>query len=243
MEKMKIEIWSDIACPYCYIGKRKMETALSQFPHRDEIELVWHSYELNPDFPKAALDKSYYQYLAEINHSTIEKEKIELQGLIHLAKSAGLDYHFDKVILTDTSDALRLVKLAKEKKLADEAEEILFKAFFVDGENISDRNTLIRLGVQIGLPEDEIANLLDSDKFLEEIKEDIRHSEDDLNLEYIPFYLLNNKYVVQGSIANEEYLDVLTKAYDDWKHNGISATVNEEDIITGQACSIDGKCS
>lgn len=111
---MKVEIWSDIACPYCYIGKRKFENALAKFPHANEIELVWHSYELNPDLPKRSSGKSYYEYYAEIHQSTVEEAKAYLQELVDLAKEVGLDYHFEKLVVANTSDALRLVKLAKK---------------------------------------------------------------------------------------------------------------------------------
>lgn len=242
MEKMKVEIWSDIACPYCYIGKRKFENALTKFAHSDEVELVWHSYELNPDLPKKALGKSYYEYFAEIHHSTVEEVKADLRELVDLAKSVGLDYHFEKLVITNTSDALRLVKLAKKYKLATEAEEVLFKAYFVDGENISDRATLVRLGTSIGLSEDEIVKLLDGDEFIVDIEADIRYSEDELDLEYIPFYLFNGKDIIQGSLAEEEYIEVLNKSYNFWKENGASKG-GGGDRHKGRACSPDGTCS
>ncbi len=104
-----------------------------------------------------------------------------------------MNYDFDNLIVANTSDALRLVKLAKEYSLATEAEETLFDAYFVRGKNISDKQTLIELGEGIGLKKENIMTMLDSDKYLDEIKEDIAYSEDQLNLEYIPFYVFNNK--------------------------------------------------
>lgn len=242
MEKMKVEIWSDIACPYCYIGKRKFENALAKFPHADEIELVWHSYELNPDLPKKPFGKSYYEYFAGIHHSTVEEAKADLQGLVDLAKEVGLDYHFEKLVVANTSDALRLIKLAKKYKLADQAEEILFKAYFVDGEDISDKATLVRLGTSIGLSEDDIMILLNGDEFVVDIEADIRFSEDELDLEYIPFYLFNGKDIIQGSLAEEEYIEVLSKSYNFWKQNGVSKG-GGGDRHKGRACSPDGTCS
>lgn len=242
MEKMKVEIWSDIACPYCYIGKRKFEKALAKFPHADEIELVWHSYELNPDLPKRPLGQSFYEYFAGLHHSTVDEAKADLQGLVDLAKEVGLDYHFEKLVVANTSDALRLVKLAKKYKLSDQAEEVLFKAYFVDGEDISDKATLVRLGTGIGLPEDDIMTLLNGDEFVVDIEADIRFSEDELDLEYIPFYLFNGRDIIQGSLADEEYAEVLTKSYDFWKQNGASKGGGGE-RHKGRACSPDGTCS
>lgn len=241
MDKMKIEIWSDIACPYCYIGKRKLEKALSEFSHSDELEIVWHSYELNPSLPKQALTESFYSYYAAMHGYTEDDAKKDLEQVTKLAASVGLDYRFDKLIVANTSDALRLVKLAKEQNLADQTEEILFKAYFTDGLDISDRTTLVRLGTQVGLLENEIQQMLDSDVFLSEITEDIRHSEDDLELEYIPFYLFNNRDVIQGSLADEEYLEILDKSYQEWKINGVSSGKGTK--LKGKACSADGVCS
>ncbi len=238
---MKIEIWSDIACPYCYIGKRKLENALSKFPYANEIELEWHSYELNPALPKKAERVSYYTYIANLHGNTEAEAREDLKELEELAKSVGLTYNFENLIVANTSDALRLVKLAKKSNLADQTEEVLFRAYFTDGEDISDRSTLINLGKEVGLAESDITVLLDSDEFLSDIESDIRHSEDDLDLEYIPFYLFNNKDVIQGSLADEEYLAVLDKAYQDWKANGVS--IEKGDRLKGRACSADGVCS
>lgn len=241
MDKMKIEIWSDIACPYCYIGKRKLETALAQFPHKDKVELVWHSYELDPDLPNEALESKIYEYFSIKYKMSYSEAQQDMESTAKLAKEVGLNYDYDNLIVANTSKALRLIKLAKESNLATEAEEVLFDAYFVKGMDISDEATLIQLGVSIGLEEKAISAMLNSDKYKAEIKKDIEYSENELNLEYIPFYLFNNKQIVQGSIPAEDYLKVLTEAYTDWTQNGVSEI--KGDIISGQSCSIDGVCS
>ena len=241
MEKMKIEIWSDIACPYCYIGKRKLEKALDQFPHAHEVELVWHSYELNPGLPKKALDMSFTEFFAKEHDLSIEKVEQNNKNVTELAQLEGLNYDFDKLVVANTSDALRLVKLAKKHHLADQAEEVLFKAYFEQGKDISDRSVLESLGMQIGLDKEEINTMLDGTEFLQEIKEDTKYAEDKLNLEYIPFYLFNNKDIIQGSLTVNEYLRVLSKAYDEWKKHGVSSGKGER--LNGRACSADGVCS
>lgn len=240
---MKIEIWSDIACPYCYIGKKKLQKALDQFPHRDKITLEYHCYELNPDLPKKALTKSFFEYFAESHQMTIEEAKENCEQIAELGRSVGLNFNFDKIVVANTSDALRLEKLAQVKGLSDRIGDIFFKAYFNDGEDVSDRSTLIRLGTQIGLSETDIVNILDSQTYLKEIEKDIEYSENGLNLEYIPFYLFNNKHIVQGSISVEDYLNVLTKSFAEWEKNGIANTDGKGDVINGQSCSIDGVCS
>lgn len=240
MKKMKIAIWSDIACPYCYIGKRKLEIALDKFPHKENIELEWHSYELDPDLPKKATDQTIYNYFAKKFDMSEEEARVSEGKVAELAKEVGLNYNFDKLIVANTSDALRLVKLAHESGLATEAEEILFDAYFVKGLDISSQNILVQLGTQIGLKEADILSLLSSDKYIADIKKDIEYSENEYDLEYIPFYIFNNKQIVQGSIASEKYLEVLNEAYKEWE-SGVSSGNGE--IISGQSCSIDGVCS
>lgn len=243
MSKMKIEIWSDIACPFCYIGKRKLEKALSQFSNKDNVELVWHSYELDPSLPKEAYKLGMYNYFSEKYGVSVDEARTTMAKTAAIAKEVGLDYDFENLIVANTSDALRLVKLAKEQRLATEAEEVLFEAYFVKGLDISDRKTLVRLGISIGLKEEDIVSLLDSDNYLDEIKQDIEYSENTLNLEYIPFYLFNNKEMVEGSIEIEDYLKVLIKSYKEWEQGGESSGVDKGDMISGQSCSIDGVCS
>lgn len=242
MNKMKIEIWSDIACPYCYIGKHKLKEALKIFPHKDEIEIVRHSYELNPDLPKKPLGKSIYQFMAEQYETGVEQQKENMNKLSSKAKSTGLEFNFDILVVTNTSDALRLIKLADKYKLANEMEEALFKAYFSEGKCISDKDILISSGKEVGLGEQDIINVLESDLYLKEIKDDIAYSEEKLDLQFIPFYLFNNNDIIQGSLNVDEYTNILNKSYALWKEKGSEENENK-DRISGQACSIDGVCS
>lgn len=240
MEKMKIEIWSDIACPYCYIGKRKLENALSKFPQKDEVEIIWHCYELNPDMPKKAPLRPFVERYSEAFGVSIEEAQKSFDEITAWAKESGLDYHFDKLVAANTSDALRLVKLANVFGLAGECEEILFRSYFTDGLDISNREVLIKLGTQIGISEKRISNMLDGNAYFDELKKDKEYSENELGLEFIPFYLINKKHIIQGSIPENDYLEVLEKAYSEWK-NG--ENWNDDEIISGKSCSIDGVCS
>ncbi|MDR1884345.1 MAG: DsbA family oxidoreductase [Prevotella sp.] len=238
---MKIDIWSDIACPYCYIGKRKLEMALSRFPYKDNIELVWHSYELDPDLPQKASESNIYSYFAGKHNTSVDEARETMANTAKLAKEAGLNFDYDNLVVANTSGALRLVKLADESNLATEAEEALFDAYFVKGEDISNKNTLVKLGAQTGLKENAIMEMLDSDNYLDKIKEDTEYGENELDLEYIPFYVFNNNRIVQGSIPVEDYLEVLTRSYAEWEQNG--APSGKGEIIGGRSCSIDGVCS
>ncbi|NDV68348.1 DsbA family oxidoreductase [Dysgonomonas sp. 25] len=241
-DKMIVEVWSDIACPYCYIGKKKFEAALAQFPHRDKIKLVWYSYELNPALPKSAGNQSFYEYFAEAHGYSVEEAKSDAAKVAQLAADAGLKFNFDKLVVTNTSDALRLIKLAQVHSKENEVGTALFKAYFTDGECVSDRKVLVRIGTEAGIKEDEIVKMLDSKKYLSEIEKDMDYSENGLNLEYIPFYLFNNKYVTQGAVEPEEYLRILTESFAEWEKSGVAK--GEKDVTKGgKSCSSDGVCS
>ena len=231
MEKMKIEIWSDIACPYCFIGKKKLEAALLKFPHADKVELIWHSYELNSSLGNGDLGISHMDFY--------EDKKDALEELYQLAEGVGIKFNFEKLIVTNTSDALRTIKFARKYNLAAETSEAFFLAYFTETKCISDRDVIRELALKVGLPVEELFKSLDSNEYIAELTEDIRYSEDKLDLEYIPFYLFNNKTVIQGSIPNEVYLETLEKSFEDWTKNGVATQIDES--MTGKGCSIDGK--
>lgn len=232
MSKINVEIWSDIACPYCYIGKRKFEQALTRFAQASDVEIIWHSYELNPSLPKGNNNGSWVDYVKKLTGGSTESVNAKAAGLTQLAKEVGLDYHLDKTIITNTSDALRLVKLAKETGKADAAEEMLFKAYFVDGKDISDRAFLLETAEHLGITRTDAEALLDSEKYRDEIAEDIDFSENQLSLEYIPFYRINNRITIEGSLAVDEYVNALE-----------AAVAGDDANFSGQSCSIDGVCS
>jgi len=243
MNKMKLEIWSDIACPYCYIGKRKLEKALSMFQYADNIKITWRSYVLDPDLPKGKPDKTYYQYLAYMKNISEEEAKNSFQEVQQLAKEEGLHFSPEKIQPVNTIEALRLVKLSGKYDKENQAEEALFKAYFIEGKNISDKSILIAIGVSIGIAEADIIRSLDSFEYSDDVKNDAVEAEEKHQLEFIPFYLLNNKFIIQGSVSVEDYLKVLQEAYDDWLKNGESKDDETEKSIKGRSCSIDGTCS
>ncbi|WP_352423398.1 DsbA family oxidoreductase [Proteiniphilum sp.] len=235
-EKMKIEIWADIACPYCFIGKKKLENALQLFPHADQVELVWHSYELDPSLKKEPKDTSYLDFY--------KNEKDILDELYQLSEAVGIKFNFDRVVITSTADALRTVKFARNYHLAADTIEAFFQAYFTNGECISDRKVITEIAKKVGLPVDELVRTLDSNEYIAELTQDIRYSEDILILQYIPFYLFNNKTVIQGSIPDEVYLETLEKSFANWNVNGISTSEEKEFAFcyspnaSGLSCSI-----
>jgi len=209
---MKVEIWSDVMCPFCYIGKRKFEAALEQFSRKDEVEVVWHSFQLNPDMVDQP-GKSAIEYLAEVKNQSIEWSQEMHNQVTESAKKVGLEYHFEKVKVANSFDAHRLVQLAKKYNLTDALEERFFRAYFTEGALISNHAELVQLAVEVGLDEKEVEGVLSSDQFYADV---IRDGQDAANLGVrgVPFFAMDRKFGVSGAHDVEVFLERLEKAFE-----------------------------
>jgi predicted DsbA family dithiol-disulfide isomerase len=215
--KMKVEVWSDIMCPFCYIGKRNYESALNGFEGRDNIEIEWRSFQLDPTIPKSSsVKENVYQYLADKKGISYEQSAKMHERVIQMAKNAGLDYRFDKAIVANSFDAHRLIQLAKEKGLGDAAEERLFHAYFTEGKDFGDHDTLISIGKDIGLKEEEIKGALVSDFYAEKVEHDIQEATD-IGVQGVPFFVFDRKYAVSGAQPPDHFLQALNQSFGEWK--------------------------
>ncbi len=212
---MKVEIWSDIMCPFCYIGKRHYEKALEQFADAKNIEVEWHSFQLDPNLPKPASSLSPYEYLAQRKGMSIEQSKAMHQNVIKMAEAAGLNYDFDKAVVANSFDAHRLIQFAKTKGLGDEAEERLFKAYFTEGKDMCDAATLLQLAKEMGLNEVEAKEVINSNVFTTEVKKDIEEAAQ-IGVSGVPFFVFNRKYAVSGAQPSTSFLNVLEKSFEEW---------------------------
>lgn len=237
MHKMKVEIWSDIMCPFCYIGKRKFEAALEKFPEKDQIEVEWKSFQLNPDL-KTMPDTDVYEYLAK--HKGISREQsVQMhQQVTRSASEVGLTYNFDQAVVANSFDAHRLIQLAKVHKLGAAAEEKLFIAYFTEGKNIADHDTLINIGESIGLDRQLVADMLASGDFAGAVNLDVREAEQ-LGARGVPFFVLDRKYGVAGAQPTEAFTQALTQAYGEWRKTQPLTTL---ETTEGASCSLDGSC-
>ena len=207
---MKIEIWSDVMCPFCYIGKRHIEKAVEQSQLNDQVKIEWKSFQLNPGM-KTDPSKNINQYLADIKGITVDQAEQMNARVTAMAKEAGLEYHFEKAIVANSFDAHRFSHLAKKHGLQHEAEEQLFKAYFTDGKNTADHEILIQLGTEIGLNADEIKNVLTGNDFANAVENDIADAQQ-LGIRGVPFFVFNRKYAVSGAQPIEVFSEVLDKA-------------------------------
>jgi predicted DsbA family dithiol-disulfide isomerase len=212
--KLKIEIWSDVMCPFCYIGKRKIENAINGFPHKEKVEIEWKSFQLDPS-TKSQPGKSTYDYLAEKYGRDRQWSVAMHEDVTKQAKSEGLEYNFDKAIIANSFDAHRLSHLAKKQGKGNEIEELIFKAYFTDGKDVSEIETLVELGEDIGLDENEIRNMLQSKQFKEEVQNDIIEAQQ-IGVRGVPFFVLDRKYAISGAQPQEVFSETLEKAWESW---------------------------
>lgn len=221
---MKVEIWSDIMCPFCYIGKRNFEAALNEFDAKNEIEIEWKSFQLDPTIPKSFEKKvSTYEYLAERKGMPVERSKEIHDNIVETARKVGLTYNFEKAVVANSFDAHKLIQLAKTKGLGDAAEESLFKAYFSNGQDMSDHSTLIRLGKEIGLKEEEITAALVSEEFEAKVNFDVSEGSQ-LGVTGVPFFVFDRKYAVSGAQPIETFLNALKQSHAESKNEVVSCT-------------------
>jgi predicted DsbA family dithiol-disulfide isomerase len=194
---MDVEIWSDIACPWCYVGKRRFEAALADFEHRDEVTVTWRSFELDPDAPvQRPIDSA--THLAEKYGMTREEAVARQQSLAEMAAGDGLDMRADLVRGANTFDAHRLVQLAKANGAQDAMKERLMRAYHTEGEALGDRATLARLASEVGLPEDEVREVLAGDRYAIEVREDERTAMS-LGINAVPFFVVDRRFGAAGA--------------------------------------------
>jgi predicted DsbA family dithiol-disulfide isomerase len=220
---LMIEIWSDVLCPFCYIGKREFESALARFPHKDSVVVEWKSFELDPNAPVKS-EEDTYTMLARKYGMSREEAKVRVAGVSERAKSVGLHYDFDKAVIANSFQAHRLIQLAKTQGKGDAAEERLFKAYFTEGAHIGDSTTLVRLGTEIGLNPDEVSAMLASDAFTEAVRTD-EYEAQQFGIRGVPFFAIDRKYGISGAQSADHILGALEQA---WKERPAAAAVEAQ---------------
>ncbi len=238
---MKVEIWSDVMCPFCYIGKRHFEQAIEKLPFKNEIEVNWKSYQLNPEYHNTT-NETVYEYLSRSKGMHIDQAKQMAKQVVEMAEKAGLTINFDQNIPANTFNAHRLIHLAATHQLQDLAEEKLFEAYFVNSKNIGDENVLIDLAVEIGLDKNEAKQVLQSDQFAEEVRYDVYESQN-LGIQGVPYFVMDRKYGVSGAQPVQAFTDALTQSFMEWKETQPKASItslnkNNDAICDENGCEI-----
>jgi predicted DsbA family dithiol-disulfide isomerase len=209
---MQVEIWSDVVCPWCYIGKRRFEHGLAAFREaggETDVEVEWRSFQLNPDQPRGAVTTLAASLAAKTGRSSDEVRAMNAQ-VTQLAAAEGLEYHLDRYRVVNTFDAHRVLQLAKARGLGTPAHERLLHAQLVDGELLEDKATLRRLAGEIGLDGAEAAALLAGDDFSAQVQHDLQLAAD-LGISAVPFFVFNRKYGVAGAQPANVFTQVLAQ--------------------------------
>ncbi len=235
---MKIEIWSDIVCPFCYIGKRRIENALANFEHADKVEVEWKSFLLNPDQVSDPSQKTA-EYLAKTKGWTHDQTMQMFNQVSEMAAEEGLTYHLDQAVVANPKDAHRVLQYAKTQNKGDEMKERLFKAYFTESVNIADHNLLVALAGEIGLDTARVKQVLESDEFSDKVAQDIYESRQ-IEVRGVPFFVLDNRYGISGAQHPDVFKETLQKAWDNFEKNQPELQV--ESTADGAACDVDGEC-
>lgn len=236
---MKVEIWSDFMCPFCYIGKRRFEAGLQQFAGKDHVEVVYRSFELDPN-AKRDVDHDVHDMLANKYGMSRERAKAMNDDLTKQAAAVGLTYHFDTMILTNTKDAHRLALFAAKYGKMEAMTERLLKAYFTESKHIGDHTTLAELAAEVGLDPKEAAEMLASDQFTQEVRSDEQEATQ-LGVRGVPFFVINRKYAVSGAQSPQVFAQALQQAWDE-DHPKLTVLNETEGSAQNAACA-DGVCN
>ncbi len=209
---MDLEIWSDIACPWCYIGKRHLEAAMAQFEHADEVQVTWRSFELDPTAP-AEIPGDAVRLLAAKYGVSVEQARQMQQRVTDAAARDGLDYHLDKTRLGSTFDGHRIIALAREHGLQDEMKERLLRARLSEGRLVSDHDTLAELAVDVGLPDDEVRGTLAGDRFAAAVRED-EETAHRFGITGVPMFVVDRELGASGAQPPELLLSLLRQGWE-----------------------------
>lgn len=207
---MKIEIWSDYVCPFCYIGKRRLEEALEQTGLGEKAEVVFKAYELDPNSP-AVSDTLMTEVLAKKYGMSVEEAKKMTDNVVDQAKSVGLNYNFDVMTPANTFNAHRLAKLAEQEGFDKTVSESLLKAYFIDGEKIGAEDVLLRIAEEAGISRDRAKAVLDSDEFADDVRMDIAEAQQ-IGVKGVPFFVIDRKYAISGAQPEEAFANALRQA-------------------------------
>jgi predicted DsbA family dithiol-disulfide isomerase len=231
--KLRVDVWSDIACPWCYVGKRHLEAALERFPHREAVEVVWHAFELNPSAPRES-DRisSYAERLARKYGSSVSDAEQRIARMTDIAAADGLSFRFDRIRPGNTFDAHRVLHMAFEHGVQDAVKERFLRAYMTEGEAIGQKDVLARLAGEAGLDVGEVRAQLATDAYADEVRQDEEQARQ-IGIDGVPFFVLGGKYAVSGAQPADLLLQALTQAWNE-------AEAEPPAYAEGAACGPDG---
>ena len=233
MAHLHVDVWSDIACPWCYVGKRRLEAALKQFSERDAVHVRWHSFELNPGAPRRSEGaRNYADRLAKKYGMSVQQAEARIQQLTDLAQADGIPMDFQRIQPGNTFDAHRVVHLAAEQGRQDEMKERFLRGYLCEGEAIGEPEVLVRLATEIGLDEEQVRATLSSDSFSRQVRADEAQARE-IGIQGVPFFVLGGRFAVSGAQPVELLLRALQQTQQELANK-------PEELAEGAACGPDG---
>jgi len=233
---IKIELWSDFGCPFCYIGKTRFENALAKFAHKDQVEVVYKAYLLNPNAPKT-MTLSPAEAFAKGHNMSVAQAKQRFQMFVDNAKTVGLNYDYDNIQMTNTYDAHRVAKFANTQGLESKLTARLMKAYFTEGLNIADFDVLVRLSKEVGLSATAVKDVLETNKYKEEVDFQIAESRQ-VGVQGVPFFVLDRKYGVSGAQQEEYFTQVLEYMWNEHKESHSIEGAGSASYCTDESCEL-----
>jgi predicted DsbA family dithiol-disulfide isomerase len=232
MPSLKLEVWSDIACPWCYVGKRRLEAALKLFPHASEVELEWRAFELDPGAPaERSRDVSHVEFIARKYGMPVAQAQKSTDHLVQLGRDVGLSFDFVNIRSGNTFDAHRIVHLGRERGVQNAVQERLMKAYFEQAALMSDHGTLVRLATEAGLDAGEATDVLAGDSYAAAVRAEEAEARE-LGITGVPCFVFDRHFAVSGAQSPEVMLSALSQA---WTERAPVAEFAE-----GAACGPEG---
>ena len=231
--KLRIDVWSDIACPWCHVGKRRLEAALAQLPDRGDVRVHWRAFELDPSAPREReASGSYAERIAKKYGSSVTEAQRRIDQMTRIAREDGLDFHFERIRPGNTFDAHRVLHLADERGRQDAVKERFLLGYLTEGEPIGDPETLVRLAAEAGLDAEEVRGTLASNAFAADVRADEREA-NELGISGVPFFVIGGRYAVSGAQPTEVLLGAIQRARKD-------IAAKPEMFAEGAFCGPDG---
>ncbi len=215
IKKMKIDVWSDVTCPYCYIGKRNLSMALKELELERKVEIIYHSFELNPE-AKSEGKTDTIKYLVDKYNVSTENAQTMIGRIIKMGKEVGLELNFDSIIQSNTFNAHRLIHFARKFNKEEEMVEALFKANFIEFLNVGDIEVLGHIGEELGLNKEGTTNMLETEEYFSEVYND-KFKAVELEINSVPYFIINDKYAISGAQPVKVFMETFKKANKDKK--------------------------
>jgi predicted DsbA family dithiol-disulfide isomerase len=228
---MQVEVWSDIVCPWCYIGKRRLESALERFPHRDQVEVVWRSFQLDPSVPEGTTHPTLPALAAKYGTSE-DAMRANMARVEQVAAEDGLEYHLADGVSGNTSLAHELLHLAAEHGKRNQLKERLLHAYFEEGRPVFDVDALVPYAVEVGLDEAEVRDALRDRRYLDAVRRDGATAQS-LGATGVPFFVVDRTFGAAGAQPAELLLQILERAW---------AAANPLDTVPAAEGCEDGTC-